>query len=102
MAEPGDMPRVQGDEPHLPVEARLVGGDEPGAAGGVTRLVFEPVGHPFDPVVAPFDDQLWPVDRHVGEEAVGTDQVERREVLGEFRETREIERDPPMNEGLVA
>src|SRR5580698_9623958 len=51
---------IQSLEPHLPVEAGLVGCDESGAAGRIARLVFEFVGLPCLAIIAAFNDYFRP------------------------------------------
>src|SRR5690242_20569077 len=50
--------KVQGGEPHLPVQSRLVRGDEFWSALESAGFVFEFVFEPGDAVVAAFDDNL--------------------------------------------
>jgi hypothetical protein len=57
--EPGVVAVIaQRSEPHLPIQARLMGGDEFWASIGIAGLVFEFVFQPRDAVVAAFDDNF--------------------------------------------
>src|SRR5450759_3767127 len=72
-------------EPHLPVEARLVGSDPVRRSGRGTRLPSELVLLPRRTVVAALDDDLRSRGRHHCEKAVAVDRAERLDDEGQER-----------------